>query len=157
MSAFSVFAGLSSTNSVGRLLRDPSHLRSNSVLYESDCQTHEVDEDGVSAGHLLKFEPFLDLSVIEQFSPFCFAQPLPHSPFQVRKFPHDAKLFSSFTLSPPIRSKLSMLKNPIPASHLNSYHPQGGNQPIPPLTLECHSQGFTGRDQILTEDGTTIM
>ncbi|GAA5964167.1 hypothetical protein JCM3765_005362 [Sporobolomyces pararoseus] len=49
-----------------------------------------------------------------------------------------------------------MLKNPIPASALNSHNPQYP-QPIPPLTLECHSQGFTGRDQVLTEDGTTIM
>lgn len=54
-----------------------------------------------------------------------------------------------------------MLKNPIPASTLNSHDRQefGGQNlsPIPPLTLECHSQGFTGRDQILTEDGTHIM
>ncbi|GAA6007549.1 hypothetical protein JCM11491_004203 [Sporobolomyces phaffii] len=50
-----------------------------------------------------------------------------------------------------------MLKNPIPASTLNSRHHPAEQQPVPPLTLECHSQGFTGRDQILTEDGTTIM
>ena len=49
-----------------------------------------------------------------------------------------------------------MLKNPIPASTLNTHNPQNP-APSPPLTLECHSQGFTGRDQILTEDGTTIM
>ncbi|GAA5980636.1 hypothetical protein JCM5350_003572 [Sporobolomyces pararoseus] len=49
-----------------------------------------------------------------------------------------------------------MLKNPIPAAALN-YHSAQDSAPIPPLTLECHSQGFTGRDQILTEDGTTIM
>ncbi|GAA5877959.1 hypothetical protein JCM16303_002793 [Sporobolomyces ruberrimus] len=46
-----------------------------------------------------------------------------------------------------------MLKNPIPSHAMNSQHHPG----VPPLTLECHEQGFTGRDQILTEDGTTIM
>ncbi|GAA5854097.1 hypothetical protein JCM3766R1_003583 [Sporobolomyces carnicolor] len=48
-----------------------------------------------------------------------------------------------------------MLKNPIPPSALNS-HQQGRG--IPPLTLECHSQGFTGRDQIIVEEGSdTVM
>ncbi|GAA5903313.1 uncharacterized protein JCM6883_002758 [Sporobolomyces salmoneus] len=50
-----------------------------------------------------------------------------------------------------------MLKNPIPPSALNSHQPQA-QTPVPPLTLECHSQGFTGRDQVLVEEGSdTIM
>ncbi|GAA5842692.1 hypothetical protein JCM3766R1_005754 [Sporobolomyces carnicolor] len=47
-----------------------------------------------------------------------------------------------------------MTKNPIPASALVSQSPETGAS-IPPLTLEIHSQGFTGKDQLVVEEGTT--
>ena len=85
----------------------------------------------------------------------------PHFAFDQFPAPHGQPLLlPTLSLLVDIGSD-SMFKHPLPPEQLNSPPSYddllGGNQEIPPLTLECHSQGFTGRDQILTENGTTTM